>query len=128
MNNFITTLLSIYLILFTVYAMPLKELENAFNHGDAEKIVNLATPKLLININGKKGVYSSSQGTQVLENFFTKNPPKSFSVRYKGENKGENSFAMGAYISTNGRTFQVSAKFKKSEKLNLLVSLSINND
>lgn len=125
MNQFITTLLSIYFILFTVYTLPLKELESAFNNGDSEKIVNLASPKVLINIDGKKGVYSHLQGEQVLEKFFKSNPPKQFSVKYKGENDGLNSFAIGVYQSTNSTSFQVSIKFKKQANLNQLVSLTI---
>lgn len=125
MNKFITTLLSIFLILFSIYILPIKEIQTAFSSGDAEKIMAMAAPKILISINGKKGVYSPSQGTQVLEVFFKKQPPKSFNIQYKGEHSGVNSFALGTYISTHKQSFQVSIKFKKTSNKNQITTLTI---
>ena len=110
-------------MLNSIFSIPFKEVENAFIEGDAAKVVSFGTTKMLISIDGKEGVYSKSQGTQVLTNFFKSNPPKSFSFSFKGKDEGASSFAVGDYQSV--KKYRVSIKFKKIQDQHQIESLTI---
>lgn len=123
MNFFITSFLSVFFVLHSILSIPFKEVDAAFSKGDATEIVNHGTTKMLISIDGKEGVYSKSQGAQILNNFFKTNPPDSFSFDFKGEEKGASSFAVGYYQSK--QKFRVSIKFKNVKEQYLIESLTI---
>lgn len=123
MNYIITSILSIFFVLNSMFSIPFKEVENAFIEGDASKVVSYGTTKMLISIEGKEGVYSKSQGTQVLTSFFKSNPPRSFSFSFKGKDEGASSFAVGEYLSN--KKYRVSIKFKKIQNQHQIESLTI---
>ncbi|MEX1191891.1 MAG: DUF4783 domain-containing protein [Brumimicrobium sp.] len=123
MSYLITYILSIVLTVSSILSIPFSELETAFSKGDAEKVMSYGKSKVLISINNKEGVYSQSQGTQVLKSFFKDYPPKSFNFDFKGKEDGSNSFAIGNYKSSVG--FRVSVKFKKDGKDYLVESITI---
>jgi hypothetical protein len=123
MNIIFTSLLSILFALNTFLSIPFQEVKSAFEQGNADKIIALGTTKMLISIKGKEGVYSKSQGKQVLKGFFTDYPPQSFSFRFRGEDKGTSSFAVGDYSSSI--PFRISLKFKKSGNNHLIESVTI---
>lgn len=124
MSYLITYILSLALALSSIFSIPFNDLESAFEKGDAEKIISYGKTKLLISIESKEGVYSKSQGTQVLRSFFKDYPPKSFSFDFKGKESGSNSFAVGVYKSSKGE-FRVSVKFQKEGEDYLIESLTI---
>lgn len=112
------------LALSSILSIPFNDLETAFLKGDAEKVMSYGKTKVLISIESKEGVYSKSQGTQVLKSFFKDYPSKSFSFDFKGKESGSNSFAVGVYKSTKG-DFRVSVKFQKEESDYLIESITI---
>lgn len=122
MNYIITSILSLFFVLNTILSIPFEEVETAFANGEAKKIMNLGTTKVLISIEGEEGIYSKSQGTQILEEFFKKNPPQSFLFNFKGKDKGASSFAVAEYQSK--RLFRVSFKFKKVNNNHLIESIT----
>lgn len=123
MNLLITSFLSVFFVLHSILSIPFTEVEDAFSKGNAIEIVNQGTTKMLISIDGKEGVYSKSQGTQILSNFFKNNPPESFSFDFKGKEKGASTFAVGYYHSK--QKFRVSIKFKNVSGKYLIESLTI---
>ena len=123
MNYIITSIFSLFFALNSVFSIPYGEVETAFSRGDAGKIMSLGTSKMLISIKGNEGIYSKSQGTQVLNNFFKNNPPKSFSFGFKGKESGASTFAIGDYLSKE--PFRVSIKFKKGNTQHQIESISI---
>lgn len=124
MSYLITYILSLAFALSSILSIPFKELESAFEKGDAEKVMSFGKTKTLISIDSKEGVYSKSQGTQVLKGFFKDNPPKSFSFDFKGKESGSSSFAVGLY-KTEKTDFRVSFKFQKEGKDYLIESITI---
>ena len=124
MNYIITSILSLFFALGSILTIPYQEVESAFSQGNAAKIMNLGTTKMLISIEGSEGVYSKSQGTQVLNNFFRNNSPKSFSFSFKGEESGASTFAMGEYRSA--KVYRVSIKFKNVNASHQIESIIIN--
>lgn len=123
MNYIVTSILTILFIIHSVLSIPYKEVEAAFSTGDAVKVMDLTTAKVLISIEGNEGVYSKSQGMQVLNVFFKKNPPQSFSFKFKGNEEKSSSFAVGDYQSN--QKYRVSIKFKKGKEQHLIESINI---
>lgn len=104
-------------------SIPFDDIEKAFESGDADRIMTLGKSKVLISIEGKEGVYSKSQGTLVLKNFFKKHVPKSFDFDFKGKETGATSFAVGKYYSD--KIFRVSIKMKKQKEEFAIESIAI---
>jgi hypothetical protein len=123
MNLIITSILSLIFTIATIMSIPFDEIEKAFESGGADKIMSLGKSKVLISINGDEGVYSKSQGTQVLKDFFKKHPPKSFNFDFKGKESGATSFAVGKYFSD--KVFRVSIKMKKQKEEFAIESIAI---
>jgi len=124
MSYLITYILSLALTLSSLLSIPFDDLESAFAKGDAEKVISYGKTKILISIDSKEGVYSKSQGTQVLKGFFKDYPPKFFSFDFKGKESGSNSFAVGVYKSSKGN-FRISLKFQKEGGDYLIESITI---
>ncbi|PKR80318.1 hypothetical protein CW751_10730 [Brumimicrobium salinarum] len=125
MNYIVASFFGIYFMLMSILAIPYNDVQKAFEQGNASKIVSYGTAKLLISINGKEGVYSKSQGTQVLSGFFKKHPPNSFTFNFKGKEEGASSFAVGEYQSKE--KFRVSLKFKNVKKQHQIESITISS-
>ena len=104
--------------------VPYGSVESAFKSGNSKGLVALGKDKILINVLGDEGVYSKSQATLVLKNFFTKNPARSFSYVHKGKGSSEGSFAIGKYISS-GKEYRVTIHFKKINGTFKIESLAI---
>jgi hypothetical protein len=128
MNYLVYLLVTITLSLSSTLFIPFSEIETAFHSADSAKIMELSKSKLIINLDGKEGVYSQSQGNQVLKTFFKTNPPKSFAYTFKGTEKKLGSYALGIYSSTNSSSFKVSLKFLKEGDLYKIESLTINKE
>mgnify|MGYP001978929304 CR=1 FL=1 len=123
MNLLLTSILSLIFTIASIMSIPFDDIEKAFETSNAEKIMSLGKSKVLISIDGKEGVYSKSQGTQVLKNFFKKHPPKSFDFDFKGKESGATSFAVGKYYSD--KVFRVSIKMKKQREEFAIESIAI---
>lgn len=128
MNYLVYLLVTISLSLSSVLVIPFSEIETAFQSADSAKIMELSKSKLIINLDGKEGVYSQPQGNQVLKTFFKTNPPKSFAFTFKGTEKKLGSYALGVYSSTNASSFKVSLKFLKEGDMYKIESLTINKE
>lgn len=123
MNIILTSLLGFIFMITSILSIPFDDIEKAFESSDAAKIMSMGKSKVLISIDGKEGVYSKSQGTQVLKNFFKEHPPKSFSFDFKGKESGATSFAVGKYFSD--KIFRISIKLKKIKEDFAIESIAI---
>ena len=92
--------------------IPYASIEKAFESNDAQQVVNLGKDKMIINVNGKEGVYSHAQAQQVLKDFFSKSPCQSFDFSFKGKESGDGSFAIGNFGSKSG-LYRITMQFKK---------------
>ena len=112
-RSFLYAVLTSIVLVFTGQTeIPYSAVEKAFSTGNAADITALGKDKMLINILGKESVYSQSQATMVLKDFFTKKPVTSFKFVYKGKETADGSNAIGAYDS-KGESFRVNVRFKK---------------
>lgn len=105
-------LFSLFVGWFSPSEIAYSELENAFATSNASYIAAYGKDKMLISILDKESVYSQSQATLVLRDFFSKKPPTGFKFTMKGKEKTESSFAIGTY-QTKTETFRITIYFKK---------------
>lgn len=93
-------------------AIPFTEIEKAVVAADANTIVANGAEKILVSINNKESIYSKSQATMVLRDFFAKNKPVSFKISAKSNTSGAVSFIAGDCASKGGK-FRISFQFKR---------------
>ncbi len=113
MSHIFSFLTSLFVFINTsTTEIPYSAIENAISSNNASEFVTFGKEKILLNILGNEGVYSSSQATLVLRDFFTKKPGESFKFIFKGKETSEGTFAIGTYISKN-ESFRFTIQFKK---------------
>ncbi len=121
----------LYVILTSVLlsvssGIPYATIEKAFEKNNSSELIKMGGDKILIDILGKEGVYSHSQGNLVLKDFFTKHPGNQFDFVFKGKESLQGSFAIGNYISKKDK-FRVTIHFKKVKENYQIESLTIEN-
>ncbi len=91
-----------------------KEVENAISLGNSQMIEGYLNSSIELETPNSKGIYSKSQAELIIDKFFQKYPPISFTITQKGNSSGGTRFAVGNYVSTRERTFRVTIFVKKS--------------
>lgn len=123
MMGIVFSLLTAFLLSIVGADVPYTQVERAFAEGDAAKVVSYGKDKILLNVFEKDGVYASSQATQILKDFFQKNPTNTFKFSYKGA-VGDGASAMGNY-QAKGETYRVTVKWAKISGEYKIESISI---
>jgi len=104
--------------------IPYAKIEKAFKMNQAKEIVSFGKDKMLISILGKEGVYSKSQATLVLGDFFNRKPGNKFQFHFKSKESTDGSFAIGKYFS-KGEEFRITIHFQKIGNSFKIESLTI---
>ena len=104
--------------------IPYSSIENAISTNNAIEIVSFGKDKILLNILGNEGVYSQSQASLVLKDFFIKKTCNTFKFTFKGKETNEGSFAIGNY-NTKNENFRITIQFKKLNSEFKIESLTI---
>lgn len=91
-----------------------KEIENAISLGNAKMIESYLNSSIELETPSSKGIYSRGQAQVIINQFFQKYPPISFTITQKGNSSGGSRFAIGNYVSTRERTFRVTIFIKKT--------------
>ena len=91
-----------------------KEIENALSLGNAKMIEGYLNTSIELETPASKGIYSRGQAQLIIDKFFQKYPPISFTITQKGNSSGGSRFAVGNYVSTRERTFRVTLFIKRS--------------
>lgn len=125
MNLVYSVLTSLIFSINLSTSVPYSAIEKAFETNNAKAIIDLGKTKVLINVMGKEGVYSQSQATLVLKDFFSKKPGNSFSYVFQGRESSEGTFAIGNYTSKKKENFRVTIYFKISNSEYRIESLTI---
>lgn len=111
MGFILSLIASLVLSVQTVMDTNFTAVEQAFNREDAARIVSYGKDKLLLQIQGKEGVYAQSQATQLLKDFFNRKPVSSFRFTFKGKESDDSPLTTGTYTSKN-ESFRVTIKWK----------------
>jgi hypothetical protein len=79
----------------------LDDVITAMNGGNATEMSRYVDDNISIALPDKTGTYSKTQGIMILRDFFANNSVRSFEVRHKGDNSG-NQFCIGVLHTRSG--------------------------
>lgn len=123
--GFILSLVASFILsLHTMSDASFTAVEQAFGREDAAKIVSYGKDKILLQIQGKEGVFAQSQATQLLKDFFNRKPVSSFRFTFKGKESDDSPLTTGVYVSKS-ESFRVTIKWKHISSELKIESLSI---
>ena len=125
-------LLKIFLLLLTIQGFAAAvdqydDIAEAIRKGDARQVAGFFDAKVDLALSSQEDVYSKAQAELLLKDFFSKNPPKTFTLVHKGSSKEGSLFAVGTLSSTNGKTFRVSFVMKSVKGQNYIQELRFEN-
>jgi hypothetical protein len=121
------TLFLISVFAFAFNPFPENDIfSNAFKTGNAKEIAKHFGNSVDMNIQGNEGVYSKAQAEQILKDFFTKNPTKSYSSLHNGTSK-DSHYAIGSLVTSKG-TFRTYVLYKKDNSSIVIQELRLEQE
>ena len=113
MRSFILLILSISL----GFAPMSKDIGNdiaaTIRAGNAKQLSNYFSNNIDLTVLGKEEMYSKAQAEQILQNFFQKNPPRSFNLKQHASNPSASQYGIGTYTNTQNVRFRIYFLLKK---------------
>src|SRR5262245_56239359 len=111
-----TAMKSVKVLVFTgllwcssVMALDIYEdVSNAIRSGDARQLATYFGSSVDLTVANQEDVYSKAQAELIVKDFFSKNPPKSFSLLHKGSSKEGTVYGIGKLQTANGKVFRTS--------------------
>jgi len=103
-----------------------RDIAIAFKVGTAKELARFFNDNLELSITGKEDIYSKSQAERIIDDFFTKYPPKSFEFIHEG-GKSDAQYAIGKLVTFNGN-FRVYMLLKKGKGKLLIHQLRIEEE
>ena len=100
----IFTLFGAVLFLTLVAFRPIAGLDDVINSlrgGNAPELSRYIDENVEISLPGKSNTYSKAQALIILQDFFGNNGVRSFEVKHKGDNAG-NQFCVGTLVTKSG--------------------------
>ncbi|NLJ83002.1 MAG: DUF4783 domain-containing protein [Bacteroidales bacterium] len=92
------------------------DIKNAFTKGNAKQLSVYMNDMLEFYFENTEGTLSRSQVEFILLDFFSKNPPKTFTVKQEGTAGDNSEFVIATYTNTNGCRFRIYYVLKKQNK------------
>ncbi|MCF8335268.1 MAG: DUF4783 domain-containing protein [Bacteroidales bacterium] len=123
------------LIIFTLffqggYNVTEQEIPNdiaiAFKVGTAKELARFFNDNLELTVGENEDIYSKSQAERIMDDFFTKHPPKDFNFIHKG-GKEDAQYAIGRLETFKGN-FRVYMLLKPKENQLLIHQLRIEDE
>lgn len=105
-------------IFFFMQAVGQSEIDDvakALQAGEVAYIARHLDNLVEISIANEQSTYSKTQAERVLDNFFTKNKVKEFSMRHQGGNTSDNAIFVIGDLSTAQGNYRVYLMFKKKK-------------
>ncbi len=127
-NGLIALMLIAPVFIFAAVAGDLDNISSAIKAGDSKKLAEYFDNTVEVKILNKEGAYSKSQAEAIVKDFFTKNPPKSFSFIHDGPSGGNNAhYAIGSLGTDKGK-FRTYVYMKKKADKFYIQELSFENE
>lgn len=115
-------------LIFAVVAGDLDNISSAIKAGDSKKLAEYFDNTVEVKILNKEGAYSKSQAEAIVKDFFSKNPPKSFSFLHDGPSGGNNAhYAIGSLATDSGK-YRTYVYMKKKDEKFYIQELSFENE
>lgn len=121
--------LSILLLLFGVgagvsYGQEATQIEQALAAGNTEALAKFFENSVELSLLREENIYARQQATVVLEAFFKKHPPQSFSISHNNS-RGDNTFLIGNLQIRGGGAYRVTIFLKGEAKQRKIKRLQI---
>ena len=99
----------------SVFALDIyEEVSNAIRSGDAKQLASYFGSSVDLTVVNQEDVYSKAQAELIVKDFFSKNPPKNFTLLHKGSSKEGTVYGIGKLQTSNGKVFRTSFFLKMS--------------
>lgn len=94
----------------------------AIRAGNASRLGDLFSSTVNLSVPGNDGSFSKAQAEIIMNDFFKKYPPSSFSVTNQGSSAGGSLYTVGTYVSGKStfRTYYLIKNFGSSFQLQIL--------
>jgi hypothetical protein len=93
----------LFALLIVPVAAGLADISRALGSGNADALGQYLDNSVEISVLDQENVYTKAQAVQVIRQFFTKNPPRNFSLVHQGASKGSDSeYCIGNLTTANG--------------------------
>ncbi len=100
-----------------------EDIGNAIRAGDSKQLASYFGNTIDLTIMNREDTYSKTQAELIVRDFFSKNPPKTFSILHKGSSKEETLYGIGSLTTTKGAVFRTSYLARQSGKKYLIQEL-----
>jgi len=107
-----------------VTSQNMDSISKALNRGDVESLSTFFDD----NVEVDDDFYNKSEAKDVVKKFFSKNPPKSFSLIHQGTSKGEDSRYFIGNLNAESGTFRVYVYMKLSGSQSLIQELRFDKE
>ncbi len=89
------------------------EVSKAIRVGNAQQVAKYFGQNVDLRLPGSEGIFSRSQAEIIFRNFFSKNPPVSFTVDQQGSSRDGSVYVIGTLKTKKGNTFRAYFYVKK---------------
>lgn len=120
---------SFFSFLFNVIGQDAGTISNkvisAIKAGNAKELASFFHTNIELTVLDNDGTYSKSQAEIIIKDFFTKNPPKEFSINHNGSSKDLSQFYIGSYKTNNQQNYRIYFLIKSLSDKMLIQQLQI---
>lgn len=121
--------LFIILMTSTLASASLSSITKAISNGDADNLGQFFDQSVEIAVLDEEDVYSKAQAIKVVKDFFSQNPPKSFSQVHKGVSAGKDAqYCIGNLITNSQATYRVYIYMKSEGSQQLIQELRFDKE
>jgi hypothetical protein len=120
--------LAIPLLVMATALQNLDEIASYIRNGNAKGLSAHFDTMVELKAGDKEGTFSKVQAEQIMKDFFSQYPPKSFSFVHDGPSAGNNaSYAIGKYVS-GSKKFRTSVYLRKKGDKMVIQEISFENE
>lgn len=100
---------------------------DAIKKGNSTDVAKYFNTTIDLAIPNNEGTFSKTQAELILKDFFTKNPPKTFTVNHNGSSNDGSLYAIGTYTADSG-SYRTYFLLKKSGTNYLIQKLEFESE
>lgn len=78
------------------------DINSALKTGNSKSIASFISSSIELNLPSNDGLFSKPQAEAIIKDFFSKNTPKSYTVKHEGNSKDGSKFVIGALETSTG--------------------------
>lgn len=104
------------------------DIADAIREGDAKEVAKFFDNNVNLTILGQEDIYSKAQAEQLLNSFFNKNTPRTFTLVHQGGPESAGKFVIGNLVTTDAKKYRVTIHVKKMAGEEVIQELRIETE